>query len=150
MRWWLPSFYPTGWHVSDKLVYMICAFQPFAILNILASGAWPSNSIVYLSCIGPRPSELYGKFTWRIDNFSQINKRELRSNSFDVGGFKWYGLIAINWIISFLDFWFHKHVSTVHLGFLLACYLWFGYYSHCTWKKIILYRLKSNIYWSSL
>ncbi|KAL5205620.1 hypothetical protein ABZP36_033829 [Zizania latifolia] len=42
---------------------------------------------------GPRPSELYGKFTWRIDNFSQINMRELQSISFDVGGNKWYILI---------------------------------------------------------
>eukprot|EP00268_Persea_americana_P053463 TRINITY_DN6050_c0_g1_i7.p1 TRINITY_DN6050_c0_g1~~TRINITY_DN6050_c0_g1_i7.p1 ORF type:complete len:1110 (+),score=245.64 TRINITY_DN6050_c0_g1_i7:298-3627(+) len=42
---------------------------------------------------GPKPSELYGKFTWKIENFSQINKRELRSNAFDVGGYKWYILI---------------------------------------------------------
>ncbi|XP_028555735.1 TNF receptor-associated factor homolog 1a-like isoform X2 [Dendrobium catenatum] len=42
---------------------------------------------------GPRPSELYGKFTWKIENYSQINKRELRSNPFEVGGYKWYILI---------------------------------------------------------
>jgi len=42
---------------------------------------------------GPRPSELYGKFTWRIDYFSQINRSELRSTSFDVGAYKWYILI---------------------------------------------------------
>lgn len=42
---------------------------------------------------GLKPSELYGKFTWKIDNFSQINKRELRSNQFEVGGYKWYILI---------------------------------------------------------
>lgn len=46
-----------------------------------------------LSCFnvyaGPKPSELYGKFTWKIENFSQINKRELRSNAFEVGGYKW-------------------------------------------------------------
>ncbi|XP_033513008.1 TNF receptor-associated factor homolog 1b-like isoform X1 [Nicotiana tomentosiformis] len=42
---------------------------------------------------GPKPSELYGKYTWKIDKFSQINKRELRSNAFEVGGFKWYILI---------------------------------------------------------
>ncbi|EEC69609.1 hypothetical protein OsI_38981 [Oryza sativa Indica Group] len=57
----------------------------------------PSTSPAYSDSddddCGPRPSELYGKFTWRIDNFSQINKRELRSNSFDVGGYKWYILI---------------------------------------------------------
>ncbi|KHG13294.1 hypothetical protein F383_19369 [Gossypium arboreum] len=42
---------------------------------------------------GPRPSELYGKYTWKIEKFSQINKRELRSNAFEVGGYKWYILI---------------------------------------------------------
>ncbi|XP_048130620.1 TNF receptor-associated factor homolog 1a-like isoform X3 [Rhodamnia argentea] len=42
---------------------------------------------------GPKPSELYGKHTWTIDKFSQINKRELRSDVFDAGGYKWYILI---------------------------------------------------------
>ncbi|OEL35590.1 MATH domain-containing protein [Dichanthelium oligosanthes] len=42
---------------------------------------------------GPRPSELYGTFTWTIYNFSQIDDKELRSNSFDVGGYKWCMLI---------------------------------------------------------
>ncbi|KAI7757786.1 hypothetical protein M8C21_029162 [Ambrosia artemisiifolia] len=42
---------------------------------------------------GLKPSELYGKYTWKIDKFSQINKRELRSNAFEVGGHKWYILI---------------------------------------------------------
>ncbi|XP_075516412.1 LOW QUALITY PROTEIN: TNF receptor-associated factor homolog 1b-like [Primulina tabacum] len=42
---------------------------------------------------GPKPSELYGKYTWKIDKFSQITKRELRSNAFEVGGYKWYILI---------------------------------------------------------
>nr|GMC52053.1 MATH domain-containing protein At5g43560-like isoform X1 [Ipomoea batatas]GMD75818.1 MATH domain-containing protein At5g43560-like isoform X1 [Ipomoea batatas] len=42
---------------------------------------------------GSKPSELYGKYTWKIDKFSQINKRELRSNAFEVGSYKWYILI---------------------------------------------------------
>ncbi|XP_058200536.1 TNF receptor-associated factor homolog 1a-like isoform X2 [Rhododendron vialii] len=42
---------------------------------------------------GPKPSELYGKYTWKVDKFSQINKRELRSSAFEVGGYKWYILI---------------------------------------------------------
>ncbi|KAK1296719.1 MATH domain-containing protein [Acorus calamus] len=42
---------------------------------------------------GPKPSDLYGKFTWKIENFSTITKRELRSNAFEVGGYKWYILI---------------------------------------------------------
>lgn len=42
---------------------------------------------------GLKPSELYGKYTWKIEKFSEINKRELRSNQFEVGGYKWYILI---------------------------------------------------------
>ena len=38
---------------------------------------------------GPKPSELYGKFTWKIENFSEVNKRELRSTIFEVGSYKW-------------------------------------------------------------
>jgi hypothetical protein len=40
--------------------------------------------------VGPKPTDLYGKFTWKIENFSEISKRELRSNVFEVGGYKWY------------------------------------------------------------
>ncbi|KAJ8768430.1 hypothetical protein K2173_021583 [Erythroxylum novogranatense] len=42
---------------------------------------------------GPKPSELFGRYTWKIEKFSQINKRELRSNAFEVGSYKWYILI---------------------------------------------------------
>ncbi|XP_073394018.1 uncharacterized protein [Physcomitrium patens] len=42
---------------------------------------------------GPKPTDLYGKFTWKIENFSEISKRELRSNVFEVGGYKWYILV---------------------------------------------------------
>ncbi|XP_019449964.1 PREDICTED: MATH domain-containing protein At5g43560-like isoform X1 [Lupinus angustifolius] len=42
---------------------------------------------------GPKPVQLYGKHTWKIEKFSQITKRELRSNAFEVGGYKWYILI---------------------------------------------------------
>jgi hypothetical protein len=30
-----------------------------------------------------------GRYTWKIDNFSEISKRELRSNVFEVGSYKW-------------------------------------------------------------
>ncbi|XP_072951048.1 TNF receptor-associated factor homolog 1a-like isoform X1 [Typha angustifolia] len=42
---------------------------------------------------GPKPSELFGRFTWKVENFAETNKRELRSNAFEVGGYKWYILI---------------------------------------------------------
>ncbi|KAK7344584.1 hypothetical protein VNO77_14361 [Canavalia gladiata] len=42
---------------------------------------------------GPKPSELYGRYTWKIEKFSQITKRELRSSAFEVGNYKWYILI---------------------------------------------------------
>ncbi|XP_023644656.1 TNF receptor-associated factor homolog 1b isoform X2 [Capsella rubella] len=42
---------------------------------------------------GLRPSELFGKHTWKIPKFKEINKRELRSSIFEAGGYKWYILI---------------------------------------------------------
>lgn len=42
---------------------------------------------------GLKPSELYGKFTWKIERFSETSKRELRSNVFEVGQYKWYILV---------------------------------------------------------
>ena len=44
---------------------------------------------------GTKPAELYGKITWKIDKFSQISKRELRSDTFDAGNYKWCALLAI-------------------------------------------------------
>ncbi|XP_047309209.1 TNF receptor-associated factor homolog 1a-like [Impatiens glandulifera] len=42
---------------------------------------------------GLKPSKLYKKYTWTVEEFSQINKRELRSSAFEVAGYKWYILI---------------------------------------------------------
>jgi len=39
---------------------------------------------------GLKPSELYGQYTWKIPKFSEITKREHRSNVFEAGGYKWY------------------------------------------------------------
>ncbi len=38
---------------------------------------------------GPQPHELYAKYTWKIENFKDVQKRELRSTVFRVGDFKW-------------------------------------------------------------
>jgi len=42
---------------------------------------------------GLKPHELFGKFTWKIEFFSEISKRELRSPIFEVGSYKWYILV---------------------------------------------------------
>ncbi|CAM0954696.1 unnamed protein product [Alopecurus aequalis] len=42
---------------------------------------------------GPKPSELYGRHTWRIENFSKEKKREMKSDPFEAGGYKWYILV---------------------------------------------------------
>ncbi|KAF6985484.1 hypothetical protein CFC21_003340 [Triticum aestivum] len=42
---------------------------------------------------GPKPSELYGRHTWRIENFSKEKKREMKSEPFEAGGYKWYILV---------------------------------------------------------
>ena len=51
----------------------------------------PQKKLVLMGCLcaGPKPAELYGKFTWKIENFSEISKRELRSTVFEVGSYKW-------------------------------------------------------------
>lgn len=56
---------------------------------IIVSFPFRTDLLTIIVFSGPRPSELYGKFTWKIENYSQINKRELRSNPFEVGGYKW-------------------------------------------------------------
>ncbi|KAI3821003.1 hypothetical protein L1987_08559 [Smallanthus sonchifolius] len=33
------------------------------------------------------------KYTWKVDKFSQVSKRALHSNAFEVGDYKWYILI---------------------------------------------------------
>ena len=38
---------------------------------------------------GPQSTDLYGKFTWKIEKFSEVSKRELRSHTFEVGSYKW-------------------------------------------------------------
>ncbi|WVZ68625.1 hypothetical protein U9M48_017544 [Paspalum notatum var. saurae] len=42
---------------------------------------------------GPRPSDLFGRYTWKIENFSKEKKREMKSEPFEAGGYKWYILI---------------------------------------------------------
>jgi hypothetical protein len=51
------------------------------------------HSFVRKTSSGPQPADMYGKFTWKIENFSEISKRELRSKCFEVGGYKWYILV---------------------------------------------------------
>lgn len=50
-----------------------------------------------MAIAGKQPNQLFGKFTWRLENFSEISnhgtKRELRSNQFSVGEYKWYILV---------------------------------------------------------
>lgn len=42
---------------------------------------------------GAKPSQLYGRYTWKIEKFSQTGKKELKSDVFEVGSYKWYILI---------------------------------------------------------
>ena len=59
----------------------------------LPGRAWRAGRLTVTGCVlysaGPSPQQLYGRFTWKIDNFSEISKRELRSNVFEVGSYKW-------------------------------------------------------------
>ncbi|KAL0737052.1 hypothetical protein Bca4012_013262 [Brassica carinata] len=53
---------------------------------------FPSTSPPYwdIDENGSKHAELYGKHTWKIENYSENYKRELRSDVFDAGGYKWY------------------------------------------------------------
>jgi hypothetical protein len=42
------------------------------------------------------PHSLYGSFTWKVPNFKDVSKRELKSSSFSVGPYKWYILVYPN------------------------------------------------------
>ena len=63
-----------------------------------------SHTLSSVAPAGPKPSELYGKYTWKIENFSEVNKRELRSAIFEVGSYKWCAAALRNWqqALSFL------------------------------------------------
>uniref|UniRef100_A0A0D9WIF0 MATH domain-containing protein n=1 Tax=Leersia perrieri TaxID=77586 RepID=A0A0D9WIF0_9ORYZ len=37
---------------------------------------------------GPKPCDLFGRYTWRIENFSKEKKREMKSEPFEAGGYK--------------------------------------------------------------
>ena len=64
-------------------------FQPVAPLSWPARGPGSSLSARVRPLAGRKPNELFGKFTWKIERFSEISKRELRSAQFDVGDYKW-------------------------------------------------------------
>ncbi|KAL0889090.1 hypothetical protein Bca101_013073 [Brassica carinata] len=53
---------------------------------------FPSTSPPYwdIDENGSKHAELYGKHTWKIENYSENYKRELRSDVFEAGGYKWY------------------------------------------------------------
>ncbi|XP_010444723.1 PREDICTED: MATH domain-containing protein At5g43560-like [Camelina sativa] len=42
---------------------------------------------------GLKPSELFGKHTFKIENFLRIGKKTIRSRLFEVGGCEWYILV---------------------------------------------------------
>ena len=42
------------------------------------------------------PHMLYGSFTWKVPNFRDVSKRELKSSAFSVGPYKWYILVYPN------------------------------------------------------
>ncbi|ESQ33523.1 hypothetical protein EUTSA_v10009691mg, partial [Eutrema salsugineum] len=48
---------------------------------------------LFVLLLGSKLSELYGTYTCKIENFSQIRNRELRSNVFEVGGYEWSILV---------------------------------------------------------
>ncbi|KAK1272534.1 Serine/threonine-protein kinase CTR1 [Acorus gramineus] len=64
-------------------------------VGILVTFSGHFGDVLDLSWSKSLPTDLYGKFTWKIENFSTITKRELRSNAFEVGGYKWFLGVAL-------------------------------------------------------
>ena len=62
------------------------------MISVLFSGNCGYVSVSLSSpvvLLGPGPSNLFGRYTWRIENFSKEKKREMKSEPFEAGGFKW-------------------------------------------------------------
>ncbi|KAK5844108.1 hypothetical protein PVK06_000243 [Gossypium arboreum] len=80
---------------SDKKIGLVSWLSTdWNVIEMFDHSSWYSTDLkASLAMDGLKPSELYGKYTWKIEKFSQINKRELRSNAFEIGGYKWYILI---------------------------------------------------------
>ncbi|KAL3507692.1 hypothetical protein ACH5RR_033074 [Cinchona calisaya] len=72
---------------EDRLLDVISNGQQCSNLRKASEECGSSEHIEELM-----PAELYGKLTWKIEKFSQINKRELHNNPIDVGG--WWSHIA--------------------------------------------------------
>ncbi|KAF7146079.1 hypothetical protein RHSIM_Rhsim04G0189200 [Rhododendron simsii] len=97
----IPSTSPPYWDTDDDDDFgrLFVSYWKRTVLgcgkpdSVIAGASVTKQLIGILVKSGPKPCELYGKYTWKIDKFSQINKRELRSNAFEVGGYKWYILI---------------------------------------------------------
>lgn len=88
--------------ISNLGMCTLCSLQGMCLLDILAALAMAA-----FWCAGLTPDSLYGKFTWKIENFDQVQKRELRSDVFVVGDYKWS--VAFVW---------HCHRQSQHICFV--------------------------------
>jgi hypothetical protein len=66
--------------------------RPSIVETVAASSSYMDDS----QTKGHDPHSLYGSFTWKVPNFKDVSKRELKSSSFSVGPYKWYILVYPN------------------------------------------------------
>ena len=64
-----------------------------SIVDTIASSSSYMDDVVTKAC---DPHSLYGSFTWKVPNFRDVSKRELKSSAFSVGPYKWYILVYPN------------------------------------------------------
>jgi hypothetical protein len=83
-------------HLRRALVFIACTLQsalPARFRCRRGDIRLANDCHAVAACLGvragPPTCELYGKFTWQLDKFGESGKRELRSNVFEVGSFKW-------------------------------------------------------------
>ena len=75
-------------HLNTKSATVLCLLR-HCQQEASTPGEKISPKLEKHSNTGPKPDDLYGKFTWRIEGFSEVSKRELRSAVFEVGGYRW-------------------------------------------------------------
>ena len=89
MRWVRTAHTKAGFWGISKPQAMCWHMVPAARQQAVLQARLPRNA-------GDHPSSLYGKYTWRVPNFSDTSRRELRSRSFTVGDYSFYILVYPN------------------------------------------------------
>ncbi|GKA91103.1 uncharacterized mitochondrial protein-like protein, partial [Tanacetum coccineum] len=100
--------HPAGIVLNEPIVGMIIlhqgpglddharTFSSFLLAKVDKRNLNPLKQIRTIEQLRLKPHQAYGTYTWKINKFSQITKRKLRSNAFEFCGYKWYVILDID------------------------------------------------------